>query len=658
MKVNTNACSLLVLIGCLCSSFFVTADDGAEQVSAERQSAERQSPISEVPIDDSDRDHWSFRSLRRPAVPQVRDVSWAANEIDCFVLEQLEESGLRPAPQASRALLLRRVKFDLIGLPPTRDELSAFVQDTSPLAYERLVDRLLASPGYGERWGQYWLDLARFSETDGFEHDKLRPEAWKYRQWVVESLNDDMPYDQFVRLQLAGDLLQPKDNSNGKANGDAKDHSIATMFCLAGPDMPDINEQDLRRHDKLNEITSTVGATLLGLQMACAQCHDHKYDPISQADFYRLRAIFESALPQFKRDKPIARLTAQRDPQPSHLYLRGELSGRGPVVEPAPPRIACNADCQWKADSVDPRLAFANWMFEPSNPLVARVIANRTWQHHFGRSLCGNPSDFGIVDTGPTHPELLDWLATELQRSDWSIKAMHRKILLSATYRQASYEEANAKVDRYEDAEQSGGAMLRCIQVDPANRLYGRFPRKRLEGEIIRDAMLAVAGLSNLNYGGPSVMPPLPAELKQTLLVGQWQESVDVSEHFRRSIYVFARRNLRYPIFEVFDRPDAGATCPQRNNSTTALQSLQMLNSDLAVSSARALSERILRETPSKRPTELLEKLFETLFARQPTEVELKLVLEVACDDEVEIGERLFVVCVALLNSNEFIYVD
>ncbi len=614
------------------------AVSGAFTDDDEHGDAPEQRRIEEIPVDDSDREHWSFGPLVRPTVPQVQDVSWTANEIDCFVLQQLEEEGLHPAPHSSRELLLRRVHFDLVGLPPTPDERDTFLQDTSPLAYERLVDRLLASPAYGERWGQYWLDLARFAETDGFEHDKLRPEAWEYRQWVIDALNTDMPYDQFVTLQLAGDLLEPNA------------HAIATTFCLAGPDMPDINEQELRRHDKLNEITSTVGAALLGLQMACAQCHDHKYDPISQADFYRLRAIFEPAIPLFKRDEPVAQLAMQRDPQPAHFYFHGELSGRGPAVEPAPPRIACHADCQWKDNRDDPRLGLVNWMFEPSNPLVARVIANRIWQYHFGRSLCGNPSDFGIVDTEPTHPALLDWLATELQASSWSLKALHRQILLSATYQQAGSSESLELSDSQ--------ALQLCMQADPANRLYGRFPRKRLEGEIIRDAMLAVAGLLNNSYGGSSVMPPLPDELKQTLLVGQWQESGEASDHYRRSIYVFARRNLRYPMFEVFDRPDAGASCARRNRSTTALQSLQMLNSDLAVNSARALSQRLLRETASPQPGILSQKLFEIVFSRRPSRKELELVVEVLRDGKAEMDERLFVVCLAMLNSNEFIYVD
>ncbi len=596
--------------------------------------------IDEEPITDYDRDHWSFLPILRPALPDVKLTGWPQADVDFFILGRLEAEGLRPAPPARRSTLLRRLKFDLLGLPPTPEEVTRFEQDDSPDAYARLVDRFLASPAYGERWAQYWLDLARFAETDGFEHDKVRKNAWQYRQWVIDALNADLPYDQFIRLQLAGDFTGREEDA------------IATMFCLAGPDMPDINEQDLRRHDKLNEITSTVGAALLGLQMHCAQCHDHKYDPISQADFYRLRSIFEAAVPEMRRDRPVAMLSAQPAAVAPWLFHRGELHGQGPAVSPRPPRIASTAVAWSGFDTSQPRQALADWLFAPENPLTARVMAHRVWQHHFGRSLCENPSDFGLIAEGPSHPELLDWLATEFRRGGWSIKHLHRTILLSATYQQASHVDS-AKGDAF-------AAWQRTLEEDSENELYSRFPRKRLEGEIIRDALLAVSGQLNREYGGPSVMPPLPPEMLSTLLKGQWQASGQPAEHGRRSIYVFARRNLRYPIFDVFDRPDAGASCPRRDRSTTALQSLEMLNGELAFQSARHLRDRLWRERSTRHLShaELIERLFLITLSRHPVPEESQRFTELLNAPSRDARENLLTACLALLNASEFIYVD
>ncbi|MEO8271229.1 MAG: DUF1549 and DUF1553 domain-containing protein, partial [Aureliella sp.] len=391
--------------------------------------------VLEQELTASDREHWAWLPLVQPEVPGVRDVnqSWGTNAIDRFVLAQLEQRELAPSTEANRTTLLRRIKFDLHGLPPSVEEIDNFLSDESPEAYAHLVDRMLASPAYGERWAQYWLDLARFAETDGFEHDLVREDAWKFRDWIVSALNSDMPYDDFVLCQLAGD--------------GAPENEIATMFCMAGPDMPDINEQDQRRHDKLNEITSTVGAVFLSMQMQCAQCHDHKYDPISQADFFRLRAVFESAIPPMKRDRPVLVLQEQLAPLPARFYRRGELHQPGPIVQPGVPRIAVAAGKPIYCRGNSARRAFVSWLFAADNPLTARVIANRIWQHHFGMSFCGNPSDFGVVAAEPSHPELLDWLAWNLRESGWSMKALHRTILNSATYRQAGVQRLGDSFD-------------------------------------------------------------------------------------------------------------------------------------------------------------------------------------------------------------------
>ncbi len=571
-----------------------------------------ESSVIELPIDRYDRDHWSFQPIVRPELPSVTFADWPRQAIDHFVLAPWEESHDSPPTLASRGVLIRRLKFDLLGLPPTPDEVLAFERDTRDDAYERLVDSMLADPAYGERWAQHWLDLARFAETDGFEHDLVRENAWEYRQWVIDALNQDLPYDQFVRSQLAGDLAtDPRD-------------SIATMFCLAGPDMPDINEQDLRRHDKMNELTSTVGSVLLGLQMHCCQCHDHKYDPLSQADFFRLRGVFESSVPAMARSKPVLTLTAQKKSISPYMYYRGELSNPGPAVEPRPPRIADLSGSLESFDQVDPRLALSDWLFDDANPLTARVIANRVWQFHFGEPLCENPSDFGVIAGGPTHPELLDWLASDLRLGGWSLKGMHRTIVTSSTYQMAQRSES--------------------------------FPRRRLEGEVIRDSLLAISGQLNQDYGGPSVRPPLPPELVETLLPGQWKTSPREADHARRSVYVFARRNLRYPIFDVFDRPDAGASCARRNRSTTAIQSLQMLNSELTIDAADGLCNRLLKRGLTH--DELVQSLFRTVFARSPSTEEAETVRQVLNDPTSTLRENLRVVCVAVLNSSEFIYLD
>jgi hypothetical protein len=625
--------------------------------------------ITESPIAAYERDHWAYRTLVRPSLPAVKDVAWSRGAIDRFILADLEERNLQPQPPAGRVTLIRRLYFDLLGLPPSPQDVDAFLADDSPDAYERLVDRLLASHHYGERWAQHWLDLARFAETDGFEHDKVRQQAWRYRDWVIDALNADMPYDRFIQLQIAGDQLRPGDEAA----------SVATAFCLSGPDMPDINSQVERKHNVLNELTATVGSSLLGLQFGCAQCHDHKYDPISQADFYRLRAVFDSAV-ELKKNVSLTVLKEMDKPPESHLMLRGDWQRPGPVVEPAYPRIANPSGDRLLSDAerlrdegvTNPRrLALARWLTRGDHPLVTRVIANRIWQHHFGEGLSRTPSDFGVMGDSPTSEELLDWLATEVVRRQWSLKAMHRLIVTSATYRQAS---------RATD-KQSQQELAVALESDPSNYRLTRFPRRRLSGEEIRDAMLAAAGVLNTEAHGPGVMPPLPPELKETLLNGQWRVDPDASQHDRRSVYVFARRNLRYPLFDVFDRPDANASCPRRSRSTTATQSLTMINSELTLHCARRLAGYVLRHAePSAKSR--IRLAYRRTLTREPTTDELQLAREfltaqtTTINDEGRGASKLalaepiaegispaesaaFVdLCLALLNTSEFVYVD
>ena len=603
-------------------------------------------PIVESPITAADREHWAFRPVVRPDLPTTNSHDWPRTSIDAFILAKLEGQSLRPSREASRQVLLRRLSFDLRGLPPQPDEIAQFAGDKTPDAFERVVDRLLASPAYGERWAQHWLDLARFAETDGFEHDKVRPEAWKYRDWVIAALNADMPYDEFVTQQIVGD-----------------EGSLATTFCLAGPDMPDINDQLERRHNLLNEMTAAVGSVLLGLQMGCAQCHDHKYDPISQADFYRLRAVFEPAVPPLKRDVPVNLLSEQKDSAPARFWIRGDHRRPGPELQPGFPRIAASSQrTAGQASIGTQRAALAKWLFREDNPLTARVMANRLWQHHFGHGIFETPSDVGLINTGPTHPELLDWLATELQRGGWELKRMHRKIVSSATYQQASSSE---------------------VRAPSSAEMYATFPRRRLDGESLRDAMLSAAGLLTSERGGPGVMPPLPKELVGTLLKDQWKTSPREADHYRRSIYLFARRNLRYPLFEAFDRPDANASCPVRNRSTTAPQSLELFNSQFSLLVARHLAGRVLKEEPrTEEPKNQIERLCLLVFSRPATAKELhrlgefltkqrmllaaearprgELALPVDCSESTDAyaAAALVDACLALLNASELVYVD
>jgi hypothetical protein len=704
-------------------------------------------PAAEKPITAEDRRHWSFVPPVRPALPDVKDQRWVRNPIDSFILAKLEANKLSPAPEADRSTLLRRVSFDLTGLPPTPEERAAFLADGSPQAYEHLVDRLLASPHHGERWAQHWLDLARYADTDGFEFDQARPDAWRFRDWVVDALNRDLPYDAAVRLQLAGDELEP-DNPTA---------FIATGFNRCYPDMVDLNDQGLRRQNALNDITETAGLVFLGLTIGCARCHDHKFDPIRQSDFYKLQAFFTPA--RFRDDYPLGSRSeravaealvgawrneladAQRavirleepframlapgppsglldeetaafqKPDPvrtpeevgwvfqalakdmrlppklwsivldpvsaairgallawverlrrseptsfprargldetgtpapaTYLLVRGDYAAKGPEVQPAFPLVLAANEAAAAAapvpvlKSTGRRAALADWLTRPGHPLTARVLVNRLWQHHFGRGIVATPSDFGAMGAEPTHPELLDWLAVELGARGWSLKAMHRLMVTSAAYRQSS---------RPDPA---------VLAADPENALLGRHALVRLDGEAIRDALLAVSGRLNRSLGGPPVFPELPAELTRLSSRGAiWPVSHRASDRDRRSLYVFLRRNLRYPFFEAFDRPDTNASCPRRAVTTIAPQALTLLNGALARDAARGLAARIARAAGPD-PAARIRLAYLLAFTREPDSLELRL-----ARDFLHRDPELAHLGLALLNLNEFVYVD
>jgi hypothetical protein len=732
------------------------------------------------------RSHWAYQSVKAVEPPAVKNARWVRNPIDRFILAVLEDVGWSPAPEADRVALIRRVTFDLTGLPPSPEETAAFLKDDRPDAYERLVDRLLASPRYGEKWGQHWLDLAHYADSNGFELDAERPDAWRYRDWAVRSLNADLPYDRFLELQLAGDDLRPGDH----------DALIATGFCRCGPREVvggNIIPEE-KRQSELSEITGTVGSVFLGLTVGCARCHDHKFDAIPTTDYYRLQAFFASSrlddvsiaskaesdayaavekanrartsplkkeLAQLEapyrkaiKDRKLAMLSAEERvvmntpskqrtaaqkklaqgletslrvtweevaaavvadpdrtiherreslkraidaiertlPRPpakamalvdhksketdSFVLRRGDYRNRGPKVAPRPPGVilASQPAGTFTASSIVPtdektgrRAALARWLARPDNPLTARVLVNRLWHHHFGRGIVATPSDFGVRGESPSHPELLDWLAKSLLSNGWRLKPLHRLMVTSATYRQSSRPDPQHTAD------------------DPENALLAHMNRRRLDAEGIRDAMLAVSGELNSRMGGPGILAPLEKEVEDLIfteaeVVDLWPEDPDPTQHLRRSLYLFRKRNVRYPLFDAFDAPDTQSACPRRETSTHALQALTLLNSDFAAGRAKVVAGRVLREGGSQIDNRI-RRAYQLALARapKPNEVERARSFLMAQAERIrdQSGDRLagkqpageigtiapaeaaawVDFALALLNSNEFLYV-
>lgn len=591
----------------------------------------------EPPIGELDRSHWAFEPLTAPQPPEAGNAEWCRTSVDRFLLAKMEEKGLRPLAEADRYTLIRRVTYDLTGLPPTPEAIERFVNDDSPQAYEKLVDDLLSTRAYAERAAQYWLDLARFAETDGFEHDHVRPNAWRYRDWVISAFERDLPYPDFVRQQLAADLVP----------GGEED---ALEFLIAGPDMPDINLQEERRHFVMNDLTATVGSVFFGLQMGCAACHHHKYDPISQHDFYRLRAYFEPLF-EFKKNKRtiVNEHTPPATETVGYLMVRGDFRRPGQQLSPNVPRIDLLPTVS--KQRYPSRVDLADFIGDPENPLSTRVIVNRIWQQHFGEGLCRTPSDVGLMGDWPEHTELIDWLAREFSKRGWSWKEMHRLIVTSSAYRIASRPEPGNDAD-----EELWNADR---ERDPTNRYLSWFPRRRLEGEAIRDAMLSVSGELNRKSGGPGFRPPLPPEIVSTLLKNQWPVTKDPSEYDRRSIYLFVRRNLRYPLFDAFDKPDTNQSCPRRNVSTIAPQALILLNSGFSLEQAERLAAR-LRKQRLKDVDARIDACYRLCLGRPPSGDELtlarKFLSSAARDGDSDSAWTEF--CLSMFNLNEFVYID
>ncbi len=729
--------------------------------------------------------HWSFRPVKRAPVPDVRHNELVRNPIDAFLLARLEEKGLSFSAPTGKRDLLRRVKFDLLGLPPTPQEIEEFLADDAGDAYERLIERLLASPHYGEHWGRYWLDIVRYAETAGFNADPLRPLAWQYRDYVIRALNDDIPYDRFVQEQIAGDELFP-DNPQA---------ALATGYVLMWPDESNASNILQARQDALNDLTGNVGAVFLGVSIGCAQCHDHKFDPLPQKDFYRLQAFFSGILrgdkapvgtqaqlaeynralalwleqtaalrdemhqleqaarikttaerrlkfPEIVLDAidtlPAKRTVYQKQlaffserqleikPEtvtaslsPEQKLRRAELQTQlaewektkphptseiaGMIVEEAavvpPPthRLAAGSydkpleevapgflsvlfptggsDARVVAPGTQTsgrRTALARWLTDRANPLPPRVIVNRIWQEHFGRGLIANANDFGTQTVPPVHPELLDWLASEfmnptLSARPWSLKTLHRLILTSAAYRQAA------------EPQVASGERARGDEVDPGNRLYWHFDRRRLTAESIRDAFLSVAGVIEPTLYGPSVHPELPPNFHKR---EEWKVSSNAADRHRRSLYIHSKRNLPYPMLDAFDLPDMHESCARRTQTTVAPQALMLLNSELVLGYAQAFAGRLLRDNPHADLKPLIKSAYRLAFGRKATEDDLETAngfiahQQSLIESEHAAGQPLLLprgfpkfldptlgaaitdFCHALMNANEFVYVD
>jgi len=735
-------------------------------------------------------DHWSYRPVQRPEIPSVKNSNQVNTPIDAFLLRRLEQEGLSFSPEASRTELVRRVYFDLLGIPPQPAQIDAFLNDPAENAYERLLDKLLASPHYGERWGRIWLDAVRYADTAGFNADPLRPFAWKYRDYVIRALNEDTPYDRFIAEQLAGDELYPENEQAW----------IATGFCRLMPDESNASDVLLARQEILNDATGVVGSVILGQSLACAQCHDHKFDPLTQKDFYRLQAFFAGLVPleranvgtaeerdafhkqeadwlqnhraayvelhrlesaaytkaygekrlrfpeimweayltypddrtafqrqmlffterqirgeikeeqmlaammpeeqnRFKelraemkqldqqRPHPNRRIDAMTasevaDIPPTYLLGGGSYQQREEEVQPGFPAVL-NVSFESKEPRIEKspagtsgrRTALVNWLFAEQNPLTARVMANRIWQGHFGRGLVDNANDFGTQTPTPSHPELLDWIAQEFAtpawegiadaKPKWSIKRLHKLIMLSSAYRQTS----RAIPENISPA----------LQKDPANRHYWRFPRHRLDAESLRDSLLAVSDSLNEKMFGPPIHPPLPPVFGKR---DAWPLSKDPDEQRRRSVYILAKRNMPYPLLATFDLPDMHESCARRAATTTGLQALFLLNSETVLECAQRLAGKLLSQHGGNDPPSLIRDAYRRALGREPTDAELRLATDFLTNQQTLIaqrtakGEQILMpigaplviepswnaacvdFCHALLNLNEFLYVD
>jgi len=746
-------------------------------------------------ITNADRKFWSFQPIARPAIPQPGNTARVRTPIDAFILAGLRGQGLDFAPEAEKRSLLRRVTFDLTGLPPTPEEVDAFLADSAPDAYEKVVDRLLASPAYGERWARHWLDVAGYADSNGFaEVDSPRPNAWHYRDYVIRSLNTDKPWNEFIVEQLAGDELAGvthEETQEAVLDPQRRDNLIATGFLRMAPDGTgdEVPDAKLARNQVIAEEIKVVSSSLLGLTVACAQCHDHRYDPIPQADYYRFRAIFEPAfaweawrppaqreyslynpedrtkaeeiekqakaidaeatamsvkflneifekevlkLPEPEREPyraaralpekdrseeqkalinkypsalalysldlydgelqkkvtdktaeatklretkppegkimaitelkgqvPVTRLFHRGDhDQPKETLTPGELSVLAqPAIEPFIPAALATG-------SSGRRLAYAKWLTSGNHPLVARVLVNRFWLHHFGRGIVNTPGDFGALGEKPSHPELLDWLAGEFMAGGWKLKPLHKLMLLSTTYRQASRNDA-------------------AEPIDPDGRLYARYNMQRVDAEALRDSMIAASGALNGTSFGPPIA--IARDTGGRVVVGQEQKDAngDVvkvaslgAEDFRRSVYLQVRRKTPVTVLETFDAPSMLPNCEIRNSTTVTPQSLLLMNDTFVLQASKLLAERLRKESPGDARAQLI-RAWRILFSEEPQETELLRSLAYVAEQTESLRtyyaktppvkdapladpplDALASLCQVLLSSNRFLYLE
>jgi cytochrome c553 len=654
-------------------------------------------------------DWWSLKPVVRRDLPAVKLVGWPRNEIDHFILAKLEANRLTPAAEADRRTYIRRLSFDLLGLPPSAEEVTAFIADQASDAYEKLVTRFLDSPAYGERWARHWLDVVRFGESQGFERDRLRPNSWRYRDWVVWALNRDLPYDEFVRQQLAGDVLAPDDPLSVVATG----YLVAAPWDETGQVQQSTAMRAIVRQDELEDIIGTTTQTFLGLTANCARCHNHKFDPVLQTEYYQLAAALggvrhgeRESLSSHGHTLVESRqieLTARAKPlQDAILTLAGQAGGPNDAVDAAalakilaaftPKQRQSCLDQVWRltqveaelrllaggntyavvprqpeatyvltrgnpaipadvvapggikslgkdsrefllpeaAPEADRRLGLAKWITNPENPLTARVIANRLWHYHFGLGIVDTPNDFGFNGARPTHPELLDWLASELIRQRWSLKSLHRTIVLSATYRQSP-------------AINPAGRVL-----DAENRWHWRKTPLRLEAEALRDTVLSVAGELNPTMGGPGFQ-----DFTTFTANSQFYVAIDpVGYAFqRRSLYRTWIRSGRNPLLDTLDCPDPSTASPKRAVTTTPLQALALLNNPFMLRMAERLAERIQLGVAGDL-TAQVQLAYQFALQRPAVTTEVELGVQFVKQHGLPALARV------LLNCNEFLYID
>jgi hypothetical protein len=716
---------------------------GVEEAAGAAKNAAELLKAEERPIKPEEREYWAFKRAVRAPVPAPETPGWAANPIDAFLASAMEAKGVKPSRAADPRTLIRRVYLDMLGLPPTPEEVDAFVNDKSPEAWTKVVDAVLASPHYGERWARHWMDLVRYADSEGFEFDVDRQNMFRYRDYLVDAFNKDKPYDQFIKEQLAGDEYTPVTD----------EAMIATGFLRLGP------SGGGTRQDALDDLVAASAQTFLGMTVNCARCHNHKFDPIPQKDYYRIQAIFaptsEVAYPlappaeveinrketqridglqrplrqektkieapylQMIVDREIAKLPeymqiawktppdqrtpgqkltvtqiertvtpadttrklvnendlvalmppdvkAKHDavkaqiaaldkqkprpmptalaigergrvPAPTYFLHRGSPDSPGSAMTPGVLSVASETEWTFPEPPADARSSyrrrgFAEWLTSKQNPLTARVMVNRLWQHHFGEGIVRTPSNFGKMGERPSHPELLDWLAIEFVDRGWSMKQMHKLMLTSRAYQMAS-------------TDQPASAA-----VDPENRWFWRAPRERLEAEVIRDEIMAVSGALDRTLGGPSIFPYIDPDLFEESSRRTWRGKPDDDPStWRRSIYVFLKRSIRYPMFETFDQPNLVNPIDRRNRTTIAPQALILMNNGMVLTQARIFAERLKKDAGDDVARQV-ERAFRLALSRPPDAFERRE--SVAFVQQAGLADF----CHALLNLNEFVY--